>query len=448
MRRIVKNSEEESKLDSKKYSKNKDQIKNGHNGYDTKKNHLKYYNEIASRNLHEKMDFPTLKEIERITRDESCLDIFKSKEKEKSKDLPKILDDLPLKRVERMTFKSKEIGHMRRALGEYCLNNPFVYINKEKGEKLAQTIFEKRQKRRDKKEIGIFIDVLYGESKFSPRKNNTLSNLAKNQSWIKKYKTIGHEESEKRIAETNENINMKNSKNNIKTNKRLNSTINERRNDNKNTNNIYFNIKSNENKSIYNNKNIKISNSQGRRRNLNLFENPGKENKSNIFTNSNSEIKRREYKTINVKEEKEKDKDINKPSYNTNNVYNNNRRNHQINSRKKGNIQESQNENMYLKYKVNTSNIFNQRNKAIKNDGNNERKKESFVLRNINMHSNYDLNKMVIPERGNNKNNVAQKRDRGDSQIELNVKKYEKKDGKNNIKVSYFSSNFKVNNKL
>ena len=64
------------------------------------------------------------------------------------------------------------------------------------------------------------------------------------------------------------------------------------------------------------------------------------------------------------------------------------------------------------------------------------------------MHSNYDLNKMVIPERGNNKNNVAQKRDRGDSQIELNVKKYEKKDGKNNIKVSYFSSNFKVNNKL
>ena len=226
MRRIAKNSEEESKLDSNIYSRNKDKNKHGHNGYDKEKNHLKYYNEIASQNLPEKMDFPTLKEIERITRDESCLDILKSKEKEKSKDLPKILDDLPLKRVERITYKSKEIGNMRRALGEYCLNNPFVYINKEKGEKLAQTIFEKRQKRRDKKEIGIFIDVLYGESKFSPRKNNTLSNLSKNQSWIKKYKTIGHEESEKRIAETNENINMKNSKNNIKTNKRLNSTIN------------------------------------------------------------------------------------------------------------------------------------------------------------------------------------------------------------------------------
>ena len=233
MRRIAKNSEEESKLDSNIYSRNKDKNKNGHNGYDKEKNHLKYYNEIASQNLPEKMDFPTLKEIERITRDESCLDILKSKEKEKSKDLPKILDDLPLKRVERITYKSKEIGNMRRALGEYCLNNPFVYINKEKGEKFAQSIFEKRLKTRNKKNIGISIDDLYGENKISPSKKNTLLNRANNQSWIKKYKTIDNEESKKRIAETNRKINIKNYKNNIETNKRLNPTMYENRNDNK-----------------------------------------------------------------------------------------------------------------------------------------------------------------------------------------------------------------------
>jgi len=450
MRRIVTSNEEESKLDSNAYSRNKDQRQNGHNGYNPKNNHLKYYDEIANNNLREKMDFPTLKEIERITRDESCLDIFKSKEKEKSEDLPKILDDLPLKRVERMTYKSKEIGHMRRTLGEYCLNNPFVYINKEKGEEFAKSIFEKRLKRKDKKEIGISIDDLYGKSKIFQKNNNTLANRANNQSWIKKYKTIANEESEKKAAETNEKINVKNYNNNIKTHQRMNTTMSGNRNDNKNTNNIYFNIKSNENKNISNNKNIKISNSQGRRRNLKLYDNPEKDKKSNILTNSkNTEIKTREYKRNNDKEEKEKDKDINKSSYNTNYINNNNRRIHQINSIKKENIKENQNQNMYL-YKVNTSNILNQRNKVVKKDDNNERKNESFVLRHRNVRSNYDLsaNKMVIPEEGNNKNNTSQKRSRGDSQIQLNAKKYEKKDQKNNVKVSYYSSTLKVNNKL
>lgn len=453
MRRIVTSNEEESKLDRNVYSRNKDQGQNGHNSYDTKNNHLKYYDEIASNNLREKMDFPTLKEIERITRDESCLDIFKSKVKEKSEDLPKILDDLPLKRVKRMTYKSKEIGHMRRTLGEYCLNNPFVYINKEKGEKFAKSIFEKRLKKRDKKEIGISIDDLYGKSKIFQKNNNTLANRANNQSWIKKYKTIANEKSEKKAAETNEKINRKNYNNNIKIHQRMNTTMNVNRNDNKNTNNIYFNIKSNENKnkSISNNKNIKISYSQGRRRNLKLYENPEKEKKSNILTNSkNKEIERREYKRNNDNREKEKDKGINRPSYNTNYINNNNRRIHQINSIKKENIQENQNQNMYLKYKVNTSNILNQRNKVVKNDDNKERKNKSFVLSHRNVSSNYDLstNKTGIPEEGNNKNNALQKRSRGVSQIQLNAKKYEKKDQKDNVKVSYYSSTLKINNKL
>ena len=437
MKRIVKSSEEESKLDSNVYLRNKDKNKYNLIRYNTENNHLKYYNEIASHNLPEKMDFPTLKEIERITRDESCLDILKSKEKEKSKDLTKILDGLPLKRVERITYKSKEIGHMRRELGEYCLNNPFVYINKEKGEKLAQSIFQKRQKSRIKKEIKISIDDLYGGSQISPRKNNTLVNRANNQSWIKKYKTIGNEETEKRATETNEIKNLKNYQINIRTNKRMNNNMNENRNDNKNSNNSHFNIKLDENNYI------KMSNNQGRGKIVKLFENPGKEYILNNFTNSkNTEIKRREYKINNNKEEKYKDKDTNKPSYNTN-YNNNNRRNHQINSRKKENIQENRNQNIHLNNKVNTSNIFNQRNKVVKNDVVNKRKNETFVLKHRNTYSNFDFNKnkMVTPQGENIKNNISQKRLHGNSRIEFKVKKNEKKDEKNNVKVIYYSSN-------
>ncbi len=430
-----KGSEEERKLNSNIYSRNRDKTLNYYNSYDPEKNHLKYYNEIASHNAQEKMDFPTFKEIERITRDESCLNILKAKEKEKSKDLPKILDDLPLKRVERITYKSKEIGHMRRALGEYCLNNPFVYINKEKGEKFAQSIFEKRLKRKNQTKFGISIDDLYKKNKVSSRENKTLINRTNNQSWVKKYKTIGNEESEKRNIEIKEKI-IKNYSNNFKTNK---SSLNENRNDIKNNNNkTYFNIKANEN-----NKNIKMSSSQGRRRILKVFENPEKESKTNNFNNSkNTEIKRREYKTINVNEE-EKDKDINNPLYITNYIYNNNRRNHQISSIEKDNKQEKQIQKLNLKYKINTSNIFNQRKKVGKN--------ESLVLKHRNTYSNLDLNKnkMVTPKGENNKNNVDKKRAHGDSQIEFNVKRYDKKhdkkNEKNNVKVSYYSSTLKVN---
>jgi len=127
-------------LDTNIKSRNRDSL----NMSNMERKHLKYYNEIAKNNEHGLMNNPTIKDLERITKDESCLDFLQKKEKERAKDLPAILDGMPLKRVERINYKNKEIGHIRRALGEYCLKNPYIFINQEKGEKFAENNFEKR----------------------------------------------------------------------------------------------------------------------------------------------------------------------------------------------------------------------------------------------------------------------------------------------------------------
>ena len=111
---------------------------------DMKMNQLNYYNEIAKHNIQNLMNNPTLKDIYRITSNESIFDILKVKEEE-ANDLSKFLDAFPLKRVERINYKNLEIGQMRKDLG--ALKNPKSNYNKEKGKKFAGNQFEKRKKK-------------------------------------------------------------------------------------------------------------------------------------------------------------------------------------------------------------------------------------------------------------------------------------------------------------
>ena len=429
-------SEKSKNLDDNLYPRNKDINKNGYTDYDMdikEKNQLKFYNEIASRNVHGKMDFPTLKEIERITKDESCLDLFKQKEKEKSKDLPKILDDLPLKRVERITYKSKEIGNLRRALGVYCLKNPFVYINREKGENFARNIFEKRMRRRDRSENTVTIDDLYG-TQISPRKNRSVVHRTLNDSWIRRHRLNNNEDSVKRNLDNH----MKNNSQITNNTNIQNTQTNTNWSSNSNNHKIYLNTGISLNSSMYEIRNNKVSNSQRKRRILNLFENPGKENESKNM--NDSEIKRIKYKRKIDKLEK----DINKVSINSNYVNNKKSLNYQIiNPKNKENIQDNQNQSMYLRYKKNANNSFKQRNKDIKYE--NESKNDSFCFRHRNIRSNYDLknDKTVMPDKDINNKNKVRKRFGGQSQLELNIKKYEKKDEKNNVTINYFNVTIK-----
>ena len=188
---VQKRAEIEKELNIQRNPKNKGQIPNIS---EMEMNHLNYYNEIAKHNVQGKMNNPTFKEIYRITKDESCLEQLKAKKN--SKDLPQILDNMPLKRVERITYKSKEIGQMRRTLGKYCQKNPFVYINKEMGTKFASNVFTKRLKKENTKtdhSSTITIDNLYGRKKMPTNKSSKLfNNSTNNESWVKKYKTNTH----------------------------------------------------------------------------------------------------------------------------------------------------------------------------------------------------------------------------------------------------------------
>ena len=188
---VQKRTEIEKELNIQRNPKNKGQIPNIS---EMEMNHLNYYNEIAKHNVQGKMNNPTFKEIYRITKDESCLEQLKAKKN--SKDLPQILDNMPLKRVERITYKSKEIGQMRKALGKYCQKNPFVYINKEMGTKFASNVFTKRLKKENTKtdhSSTITIDNLYGRKKMPTNKSSKIfNNSTNNESWVKKYKTNTH----------------------------------------------------------------------------------------------------------------------------------------------------------------------------------------------------------------------------------------------------------------
>ena len=186
---IEKRAEMEKELNIQRNPKNKGKIPSIS---DMEKNHLNYYNEISKNNIQGKMNNPTMKEIVRITSNESCLNQIK--EKEKTKELPKLLEKLPLIRVERINYKNKEIGHMRRELGKYCLKNPYVYIDQKKGEDFANSIFQKRLKTKGNNNnyssSNITIDNLYHRMPNSDRKKTNLFHKTINSSeiWTKKYK--------------------------------------------------------------------------------------------------------------------------------------------------------------------------------------------------------------------------------------------------------------------
>ena len=205
----------EKELGVQRNPKNKDKIPNI---TEAEMNQLNYYNEIAKQNTHGIMNNPSLKEIIRITSDESCLEQLKAKLH--SKDLPKILESLPLIRVERINYKNIEIGQMRQKL--HTDYNSAVDV--EKGKQFASNIFVKRLKQGGKYVPVGPIDDLYGENTnilnkqeekdLKNKKDKIDNNNNNNEIWTKKYKQVNAIRVRKRgeNIEKNENDNERNNK--------------------------------------------------------------------------------------------------------------------------------------------------------------------------------------------------------------------------------------------
>ena len=220
---INKKKEIEKELNIQRNDKNK---KKGINASDIKMNHLNYYHEIAKNNIHNLMNNPTLKEIERITSNESVFDQLKAKEQ--SKDLSKFLDSLPLKRVERINYKEKEIGKMRKSLGVYCQENPYVFIDRERAGKFASHLFEKRKREASANYKPVeSIDNIFKKD-FSKKRSDTYNfkNLttSNNESWIQKYKRNGLFKN-KISSDQNNRCNTEVSNNNIENKKFVKTKI-------------------------------------------------------------------------------------------------------------------------------------------------------------------------------------------------------------------------------
>ena len=155
---------------------------------DIEMNHLNYYNEIAKKYPPSSMNNPTLKDIERITSDESCLNQIKAIER--SKELIQLLDNLPLMRVERINYKNLEICRMRQALKSH-----YAEIDQEKGIKFASNVFVKRLKQGGKYTPVKSIDGLYNNlnnenkaSKTRNKKNILFTHKTNNEIWTRKYR--------------------------------------------------------------------------------------------------------------------------------------------------------------------------------------------------------------------------------------------------------------------
>ena len=192
---INKRTQIEEELNIQRNQKNKNK---GPKLSDMKMNQLNYYNEIAKHNIHNLMNNPSLKDIVRITSNESVFDQLIAKELSRDKDLSKFLDVMPLKRVERINYKCLEIGQMRKDLG--LIRNPKPTFNKEKCKKFAGNLFEKRKKGGSVNYIPVLtIDNLNQYNKnfrkfYQKPENNDVSNTKKNlvvsneETWNKKYK--------------------------------------------------------------------------------------------------------------------------------------------------------------------------------------------------------------------------------------------------------------------
>ena len=307
-------------------------------------NHLNYYNEIAKQNTRYIMNNPTLKEVARITSDESCLDQLK--QKLKTKDLPKLLDHLPLMRVERINYKTKEIGHMRRDLSKYSQKNNYVYIDQKKGKEFASNIFARRLKEGGKYVPVKSIDNLYNTEKNNkisktPKKSNIdmknklTANKSYNEIWTRKYKRLNN------IKENEEKKNDENNKeNNINNNRLLNQKnlitlqndikkayINDSRNSQINHKRNITSIIESSNLNLKNSNNVIHNNIKEQRRSIQL-DGRSKEEFDNlrhksVFLSTNKFIPKKEERTkINVRKRMgERDKNLNEKyiGSNTNN---------------------------------------------------------------------------------------------------------------------------------
>ena len=175
---------------------------------DMEMNQLNYYNEIAKQNIPTTMKNPTLKDLVRITKDESCLEQLKAKlQSQESKDLQKMLQNLPLIRVERINYKNLEIGQMRQKLH----SNHFGEIDKEKGKQFATNVFAKRLKRGGKYVPMKPIDDLMRNqalpNKESKGKRKPLiSNINDCRFWIKKYKKPNYIKTNNEEEKTNKKV--------------------------------------------------------------------------------------------------------------------------------------------------------------------------------------------------------------------------------------------------
>ena len=259
---IGKRSQLEKELNIQRNQKNKNK---GPKLSDMKMNQLNYYNEIAKNNIHNLMNNPTLKDIIRITSNESIFDQLESKEQSKDINLSKFLEVMPLKRVERINYKCLEIGHMRKDLG--LIRNPKPNYNKDKCKKLAGNLFEKRKRKGSVNYIPVLtLDNLstYNE-KFRKIKNqensgNLEGEYAKNllvtsngETWVKKYKNNTH--SANKTIFKNKNIKENIVQNNKYDKEKINIKKNKENNFNDNNNLDTARIYVNKNKKIFNNEN-------------------------------------------------------------------------------------------------------------------------------------------------------------------------------------------------
>ena len=211
----------EKELNIQRNPKNKGKIPNI---TEAEMNQLNYYNEIAKQNAHGIMNNPTLKDLIRITSDESCLDQLKAKLQ--SKDLPKILESLPLLRVERINYKNIEIGQIRQKLQ----SNYNSSVDVKKGKQFASNVFAKRLKQGGKYVPVATIDDLYGENtnklnkqeeNLKKIKKNKVDKNNKNEIWTKKYKQVNGIRVRKKgeNIEKNENDDERNKEINVNNNK-------------------------------------------------------------------------------------------------------------------------------------------------------------------------------------------------------------------------------------
>ena len=217
---LKKREEIEKELGVQRNNKNKNK---GPNLSSMKMNQLNYYNEIAKNNIHYLMNNPTLKDIIRITSNESVFDQLQSKEQ--SKDLSKFLDSFPLKRVERINFKYLEIGQIRRDLGLLKKSNVNVKpnYNKDKCKQFAENLFEKRKREGSVKYIPVItfnnINLYNQKTRNNTHQSYKHSNNQKNglassndATWFKKYKHNTHCPIKKHNIKKDDNENIKTEK--------------------------------------------------------------------------------------------------------------------------------------------------------------------------------------------------------------------------------------------